>query len=341
MKLNNNEEKINILVTGGAGYIGSIFCSHLRKKYKNTFKIYVIDNLSSGKKKYLNCDEFFKIDLKNNLKLNKFFKKKRVDTVVHLAGYTNLRDKNLKKFYLNNFLATKNLVDNIIKFNIKTLIFSSTASVYGNPKKTPITENSKTQPISHYGKSKLKAENYIKKFSLGNFKSVIFRFFNASGANTLHKIGEDKNPPEHLIPIILKGFIKKKEVIIFNNFRTLDRTGVRDYIHVEDIVLALIKALNYSIYMKKKYIVLNLGSGKGVSSLSIIKKLETILKKKIDYSFSTKRIGEPDTLLSSIEKARREIGWLPKKNINQILKDALLWEKYIYNNNLKILNDKS
>jgi len=335
MKLNNNKEKISILVTGGAGYIGSIFCSHLRRKYKKTFKIYVIDNLSSGKKKYLNCDKFFKIDLKNNLKLNEFFKKNKVDTVVHLAGYTNLRDKNLKKFYLNNFLVTKNLVDNIIKFNIKTLIFSSTASVYGNPKKTPITENSKTQPISHYGKSKLKAENYIKKFSLGNFKSIIFRFFNVSGANTLHKIGEDKNPPEHLIPIILKGYIKKKEVTIFKNFKTSDGTGVRDYIHVEDIVLALIKAVNYSIYMKKKYIVLNLGSGKGVSSLSIIKKLKTILKKKIDYSFSPKRIGEPDTLLSSIKKARREIGWLPKKNINQILKDALLWEKYIYNNNSK------
>jgi UDP-glucose 4-epimerase len=335
MKLNNNKEKINILVTGGAGYIGSIFCSHLRRKYKNTFKIYVIDNLSSGKKKYLKCDKFFKIDLKNNSKLNNFFKRNRVNTVVHLAGYTNLRDKNLKKFYANNFLATKNLVDNIIKFNIETLIFSSTASVYGNPTKIPIAENFKTQPISHYGKSKLKAENYIKKFSLGNFKSIIFRFFNASGANTLHKIGEDKNPPEHLIPIILKGYIKKKEVRIFNNFKTSDGTGVRDYIHVEDIVLALIKAVNYSIYMKKKYSVLNLGSGKGVSSLSIIKKLETILKKKIDYSFSTKRIGEPDTLLSSIKKARREIGWLPKKNINQILKDALLWEKYIYNNNSK------
>jgi UDP-glucose 4-epimerase len=335
MKLNNNNEKINILVTGGAGYIGSIFCSHLRRKYKNTFKIYVIDNLSSGKKKYLNCDKFFKIDLKNIFKLNNFFKKNRVDMVVHLAGYTNLRDKNLKKFYVNNFLATKNLVDNIIKFNIKTLIFSSTASVYGNPKKTPITENSKTQPISHYGKSKLKAENYIKKFSLGNFKSIIFRFFNASGADKLHNIGEDKNPPEHLIPIILKGIIKKKEVVIFNNFRTSDGTGVRDYIHAEDIVLALIKAINYSINMKKKYIMLNLGSGKGVSSLSIIKKLEILLKKKISYSFSTKRIGEPDTLLSSIKKVKKEIGWSPKKNINKILKDAVLWEQNIYKKNLK------
>jgi UDP-glucose 4-epimerase len=335
MKLNNNNEKINILVTGGAGYVGSILCSHLKRKYKNTFKVYVIDNLSSGKKKYLKCDKFFKIDLKNNSKLNNFFKRNRVDTVVHLAGYTNLRDKNLKKFYVNNFLATKNLVDNIIKFNIETLIFSSTASVYGNPTKIPIAENSKTQPISHYGKSKLKAENYIKKFSLGNFKSIIFRFFNASGANTLHKIGEDKNPPEHLIPIILNGFIKKKEVTIFNNFKTSDGTGVRDYIHVEDIVMALIKAVNYSINMKKKYIVLNLGSGKGVSSLSIIKKLETLLKKKINYLFSTKRIGEPDILLSSIKKVRREIDWLPKKNINKILKDAVFWEKYIYNNDLK------
>lgn len=329
------KKKINILVTGGAGYIGSTLCLHLKKKYHKIFKVYVIDNLSSGKIKYLNCDKFFKIDLNNKFKLNNFFRKNRVDIVVHLAGYTNLRDKSSKKFYVNNFLATKNLVDNIVKFRIEKLIFSSTASVYGNPKNIPVVETSKTFPISYYGKSKLKAENYIKKFSLENFSSIIFRFFNVSGANVFYKIGEDKNPAEHLIPIIIRSFLKQSEFVIFKDFRTSDRTGVRDYIHVEDIVLALIKAIKHCRHMKKEFIVMNLGSGKGTSSLAIVKKIETILKKKINYSFLNKIKSEPNTLLSSIKKVKNKIDWSPKKNIGQILKDAIFWEKYINKNNKK------
>jgi UDP-glucose 4-epimerase len=170
----------------------------------------------------------------------------------------------------------------------------------------------------------------------GSIAQISLRYFNVAGADKDAEIGECHEPETHLIPLAIKSALTGSILKVYGtDFPTTDGTAVRDYIHVEDIVLALIKAVNYSIYMKKKYSVLNLGSGKGVSSLSIIKKLETILKKKIDYSFSAKRIGEPDTLLSSIKKARREIGWLPKKNINQILKDALLWEKYIYNNNSK------
>jgi UDP-glucose 4-epimerase len=331
--LNNN--KVNILVTGGAGFIGSIFCSHLKKKYNKFFNILVIDNLSSGNKKYLNCDKFYKIDLKDSYKLNNFFKKNRIDIVVHLAGYTNLRDPSEKKFYINNFLATKNLIDILIKFNIKKLIFASTAAVYGNPLKTPINETAATKPISHYGISKLKAENYIKKNSQGNYQSIIFRFFNASGASYTQKIGEDKDPAEHLIPIILRGFLNKEKVKIFNNFDTSDGTGVRDYVHVEDIVMALIKSIHHFKNMKESFTILNLGSGKGVSSLFIVKRLQILLKEKINFIFTIKRIGEPNILLSSIKKAKIEINWSPKKNINKILKESIFWEKYINNINNK------
>lgn len=326
------EEKVNILVTGGAGFIGSVFCSHLKKKYNNLFKIFVIDNLSSGNKKYLSCDKFYNIDLKNNLKLNNFFKKKKIDIVIHLAGYTNLRDLNPKKFYINNFLATKNLINILIKFKVKKLIFSSTAAVYGNPSKIPISEFAPTVPISHYGKSKLKAENYIKKKFKDNYKAIIFRFFNASGANVVQKIGEDKNPAEHLIPIILRGFIKRKQIKIFNSFNTFDGTGVRDYVHVEDIALAIMKAINNLRGMRKNYTILNLGSGKGISSLMILKKIETLLKNKMNYKFIPKRDGEPNILLSTIKKVKKKINWSPTKDINKILKDSIFWERYINNN---------
>ena len=322
-------QKVNILVTGGAGYIGSVFCSHLKKNYSNIFKVLVIDNLSSGKKKHLNCDKFYKFDLKNNSKLENFFAKNKIDTVIHLAGFTNLRERNSRKFYINNFLVTKNLISKLLKFNIKKLIFSSTASVYGNPKKTPIKETFDTNPISHYGKSKLKAENYIKKNSKNNYSCISFRFFNAAGANLFGPIGEDKDPPQHLIPIILKGFLNKNKIKIFNGFNTCDGTGVRDYIHVDDIALALAKAIRYLDYIKENYNVINLGSGEGVSSLSILKKFEVLLNKKIYYSFSRKKKGEPDVLLASISKAKKKINWSPQKKITKILKDAFYWEKYI------------
>jgi len=328
-----NKSKVNILVTGGAGFIGSIFCSHLKTKYNKFFTVFVIDNLSSGNKKYLNCDKFFNIDLKNNLKLHNFFKENKIDIVVHLAGYTNLRDPSAKKFYVNNFFATKNLIDILIKFNIKKLIFASTAAVYGNPATMPIYEHTVTKPISHYGRSKLKAENYIQKKFKDNYRSIIFRFFNASGANKIQKIGEDKNPPEHLIPIILRGFLKKKDIKIFNDFDTLDGTGIRDYVHVEDIAIALAKAVNYLKKMKGNFTILNLGSGKGVSSLFIVKKLQILLKKKIDILFAQKKIGEPNILLPSIKKAEKKINWTPINSINKILKDSIFWEKYIKNKN--------
>jgi len=319
----------NILVTGGAGYIGSVFCSAIKKKYPKNVKIFVIDNLSSGKKKYLRCDKFSQFNLCDKKKLTKFFENNKITEVVHLAGYTNLRDKNSKKFNVNNYLATKYLIENINKFKVKKLVFASTASVYGNPKKIPIIETDKALPISHYGKSKLKAERYIIKKSNLTCKSIILRFFNASGANTKSKLGEDKSPPEHLIPIILKNFILKKKIYIYNNFITDDGTGIRDYIHVEDISKAIIKSLNYLNKIKKNYDIFNLGSQAGWSSLSILKKIEKILDKKIYFKFKEKKIGEPNILLASSLRAKKILNWKAKMNISIILKDSIFWEKFI------------
>jgi UDP-glucose 4-epimerase len=327
MKLNNSKK--NILVTGGAGFVGSIFCLHLKKKYKKYFNIFVIDNLSSGKKKYINCDKFYQFNLEDNNRLNNFFENNKIDIVVHLAAYTNLRDNNLKKFNINNYLATKSIVESIIKFNVRKLIFSSTAAVYGNPNNIPIIENAILNPISYYGKSKLKAEKFIQNNSKNNYKSVIFRFFNAAGANINFKIGEDKSPPEHLIPIVIRNTLNGIKTRIYSNFRTKDGTGIRDFVHVDDICEALIKSLFYFNKMKINTEIFNLGSGNRISSLTVVNKIQYYLKKKIDFIFMNKKKGEPDQLLSSISRVKKMLNWKPKKNIDKILKDSLYWEKYI------------
>lgn len=318
----------NILITGGAGYIGSILSSTLKKR-KNV-KILVIDDLSSGKKKYLNCDVFEKFNLCNKEKLFNFFKRHKISEVIHLAGYTNLRDKNYKKFDKNNFTATKFLVENIITFKVKKLIFASTASVYGNPRKVPLNENSLLKPISFYGKSKLKAENYIIRRSKNKFKSVIFRFFNASGADLNFKSGEDKMPPEHLIPIILKSYFSKKLFSLHNKFDTPDGTGIRDYIHVSDICDAIEKSIKYLNNKKETSEIFNLGSEIGQSSLSIVRLIEKINGKKINFKFKNKNFGEPNILLASSKKAQKKLKWKTKRNIIKILRDSIAWEKNIF-----------
>jgi UDP-glucose 4-epimerase len=321
--------KNNILITGGAGYIGSVLCSLIKNKYKKKVNIFVIDNLSRGNKKYLNCDKFYNFDLCQANKLNFFFLQNKINEVVHLAAYTNLRDKNYKVFYNNNYLATKNLIENVIQYKIKKFIFASTAAVYGDPKKIPISETAPIKPISHYGKSKLRAEKLIIKNSPMNFKSIILRFFNASGANLKFKLGEDKYPPEHLIPIVLKNFFNKKKFQLYNSFKTNDGTGIRDYIHVDDICTAIIKSLIYLDKANNGCNIFNLGSGVGISSLDIIKKLENLFEKKIDYTTTAKKIGEPSLLLASSKKAKKILNWSTKKNINNILRDAVAWEKHI------------
>jgi UDP-glucose 4-epimerase len=318
--------KKTILITGGAGYIGSFLVNFFKKK----FKIFIIDDLSLGKKIQIRSSNFFKFNLCHKEKIDSFFKKNSIDIVFHLAGHSNLRlsNKQKKKFYLNNYIATKNIVNASIKYNVKKFIFSSTASVYGNRNIT-FTENSACRPISIYGKSKLNAENYIKKKSKKNFSCIIFRFFNVAGASIKERLGERKNPPEHFIPIITKSLISSNKITLFNGFKTEDGTGIRDYVHVSDIIQAFKRALNYFPKMKKKYEVFNLGSNSSISSLKILIKLFKFYNKKVPIFFKKKGYGEPDKLLSSIVKAKKILNWKPKKNINKILKDSVSWEEFI------------
>ena len=318
--------KKNILITGGAGFIGSIVTLILKKIYN----VYVIDDLSLGLKKQVRVDNFYKLSLNNKKKLNFFFKKNKIYFVIHLAAYSNLRnsEKNSVMFYKNNYQATKNLIDCCIKYKIKKFIFSSTASVYGSPKKLPITEKTKTRPISVYGKTKLKAENYIISNSKKNYNYIIFRFFNVAGGINKYELGETKNPPEHFIPIAIQRILNGKKVNIFNGFNTKDGSGVRDYIHVKDVAEAIKKALLF-LEKTQRSLILNLGSKKSISTIEILSLLKKILKRKIYVKYLPKNNSEPDILLSTYKRAENILKWKPKKNILNILRDALDWEIFL------------
>jgi UDP-glucose 4-epimerase len=319
-------DKQTILITGGAGFIGSFISLYFKRKYK----IIVIDDLSLGKKTQIRAHKFYKFNLNNDKKLNDFFKKNSIDIIFHLAAYSNLRSskKNKKIFYLNNFIATKNIVNAAIKYKVNKFIFSSTASVYGNNNKNiAFKESFRCQPISIYGKTKLDSENYIKKKSNKFFRCVIFRFFNVAGADFKKRLGETKSPPEHFIPLIIQAILKLRPIKIFNKFNTEDGTGLRDYIHVNDIVDAFDKALKYFKTMNKNLEIFNLGCSKAISTLDVAKYLSKIHKKKINITYEIKKEGEPNILFSSIKKAKKTLSWRPRNDIKKILKDSFLWEK--------------
>ena len=332
ISLMKRPNKKNILITGGAGFIGSVLTFYLKKN----FNIYVIDDLSIGRKSVVRTKNFVKLNILNKKNLNFFFQKNRIDIVIHLAGHSNLRESQKKpqKYINNNIIGTKVLIDCIIKHKIKKVIFSSTASVYGSPKKIPILETSLTKPISIYGKTKLNAEKYIINKSKKNFKYIIFRFFNIAGALTKAKLGEIKNPPAHFIPIAIRKILSNKKVIIFNKFNTKDGSGLRDYIHVKDVAKAHQKAISYLNLASSKSLVINLGSKKSISTIELVDYLSRFFKKKIEIKLKNRKHGEPDILNASFAFAKKKIKWFPREEMFSIIKDSIWWEKYIKKNKL-------
>ena len=326
----------NILVTGGCGFIGSHLSLLLKKK---KFNVTVIDNLSIGKKKLFKGSKFYNLDLSNLKELDKVFKNNNFDLVYHLAGLSNVAESNTKKaiYKRNNIKSTKNLIELIKKYNVNKFIFSSSASVYGIQKKFPIKENALLSPISYYGKTKLICEKIIKKNSSKNtYKSICLRYFNVLGCDFKNKLGEVNNPPIHLIPIFIRNILQNKEVKLRNNFKTKDRTGIRDYVHVEDIVNAHYKCLDGINKIKHPFIAINLGSRVQYSSKEILE----FIKKKFDnkgikVSFTNKKKGEPDKLLASNNLAKKILKWSPKKNIKNSILDMIKWEKYKLKKNYK------
>ena len=318
----------NILVTGGAGYIGSHIIELLVKK---KFKVFIYDNLVTGYKKLINKKAvFIEGDIKNSKLLIKTINDNNINSIIHLAGYLNISEgqKNKKKYYKNNVIGTLNLVKACKNSTVKNIIFSSSCSVYGNITGS-VSEKNTPKPKSYYAFTKYKSEEIIKKYEKKfNFKYGILRYFNVAGASPSGNIGEIEKSHDHLIKnlAIQSTKLRPKVDIFGNNYNTKDGTCIRDYIHVSDLADIHILALE-KISSSKKSIILNCGYGKGYSVKEIVEIFKKI-KKGVIVKYKKKRIGDVAQIYSDNSKLKKILKWKPKFNsIQTILKSAIKWEK--------------
>ena len=328
-------KKENILVTGGAGYIGSHIVELLIKTKSN---IIIIDNLVTGHKKLLNKKaKFIKVDIKNKTLITKIINDYEISSIIHLAGSLNVSEaeKNKKKYYKNNVEGTLNLIKACKNSFVKNIIFSSSCSVYGNVNGS-VNEKMKPNPQSYYALTKYKAEEIIKKFSKKyNYKYGILRYFNVAGASPSGKIGEIETSHGHLIKNIAIQSLKKKPVINIygNDYKTKDGTCVRDYIHVSDLATIHIVALKY-INKNSKSLILNCGYGKPYSVLDIAN-IFKIKKKNTQINFKKRRPGDIAEVYSNTKKIDKILKLKAKyDNLENILDSAYKWEKIIKKFNL-------
>lgn len=337
---------MNILITGGAGYIGSHVVKQLLES-KN-YNLTIIDNLSNGNLKTIKILEkirdftFFNIDLKEFDKIDSIIEDNNIDTILHFAASIEVSEsvQNPLKYYLNNTVNTTNLIDSAIKNGVEKFIFSSTAAVYGEPKSIPssgIDESFETNPINAYGMSKLMSEKILQDTQKKNenFKFVIFRYFNVAGSdinyydNTLSpRIGESHKTETHLIPLVLQTALKKREEfsIFGNDFKTKDGTCIRDYIHVEDLADAHIKAISYLDTNESN--IFNVGYSRGFSVKEVVNTIKTITNINFKVNTVERRDGDPAILVSNNQKIIEKMNWKPKyDSLEFICKSAFEWEK--------------
>ncbi len=323
-----NLKNSNILVTGGAGYIGSHIVELL---VKSRNKIYIYDNLTTGFRKLINKKAIFiKGDIKNKKKISNVIKKNNIDCIIHLAAYLNISEaeKKKKKYYNNNIGGTKNLVNACKNSSVKIIIFSSSCSVYGNTKGS-IRENHKLNPSSNYARTKYESEKILKRFSKKfNYRYGILRYFNVAGASNSGKIGEIERSYGHLFKNLAVQSLKSKPVINIygKNYNTKDGTCIRDYIHVSDLAEIHIEILK-KIKKNKQSVTLNCGYGKGYSVEEIVKIFKKI-KKNIKIIYCDRRKGDVAQIYSNTKKIKKYLNWKPKyNNIGKILTSAINWEK--------------
>ena len=321
-----------ILVTGGAGYIGSHTNKLLNKKGYETV---VFDNLVYGHKEFAKWGEFVLGDLNNIEQVRLLFEKYDIEAVIHFAAFAYVGEsvKKPEKYYLNNVYNTLNLLKVMREYNCKYIVFSSTCATYGVPEKIPIDENHSQNPINPYGQSKLMIEKILEDYSKAyGLKYVSLRYFNVAGADIDGEIGEWHEPETHLIPNILDVAIEKKEYVEVygTDYPTPDGTCIRDFIHVVDLAEAHILALEY-LRKNQKSDVFNLGNGNGFSVLEVIKKVEEITGKSINYKKMPRREGDPPVLVADATKARNILNWKPKYNSSDtIIETAWDWHKKLY-----------
>jgi UDP-glucose-4-epimerase GalE len=319
-----------ILVTGGAGYIGSHVCYTLKQQ---GWEPICFDNFSTGHRWAVKYGPLVEGDLLNLTDIKKAIKTYKPLAVMHLASFIQVGEsvKDPLKYYKNNIAGMINLLEAMKEENIPYMIFSSSAAVYGNPLTCPIDENHPCQPINPYGYTKLVIEQMLADCSVAyGIHSVSLRYFNAAGAAPKEGLGEAHDPETHLIPLMIQAAQKIRESkplkIFGNDYETIDGTCVRDYIHILDLAAAHLNALEY-LQQGGKTISLNLGSEQGTTNLEMIHHIEKLFTVTVPFEYAERRLGDPAKLVSCYKKAQDILSWYPKRNIEKILKDAWNWHQ--------------
>ncbi|OIP77660.1 MAG: UDP-glucose 4-epimerase GalE [Oscillatoriales cyanobacterium CG2_30_44_21] len=323
--------KQTILVTGGAGYIGSHAVKALQKA---DYRVIVLDNLVYGHQDITQTlgAELIVGDTTDRNLLDRLFREYDISAVMHFAAYAYVGESVTQpdKYYRNNVMGTLSLLEAMVAANVKKFVFSSTCASYGVPQQIPITEDHPQAPINPYGASKLMVERILQDFDVAyDLKSVIFRYFNAAGADPEGAIGEDHQPETHLIPLVLWAALGKRETITVygSDYPTEDGTCVRDYIHVTDLAEAHILGLQYLLNGNQSEI-FNLGNGNGFSVQRVIDTARQVTGKTINVLKGDRRVGDPPALVGSSAKARQILNWQPKyADLSVILQHAWTWHQ--------------
>ncbi len=319
---------MKVLVTGGAGYIGSHFVRYL---ISNGHEVIIFDNLSRGNKASVPVQVPTEVvDIQNRKEISEaLLKHPNIDAVVHFAAFAYVGEsvEHPEMYYKNNVIGSLNLISAVNEAGIKKFVFSSTCSLYGNPLKVPISESESVKPINPYAQTKRMIENILADFDNAyNLKYVALRYFNAAGADDMGNIGESHDPEPHLIPLVLKTALGKRDMIyIFgNDYDTPDGTCVRDYIHVNDLADAHLKAIDY-LNRESTSNIFNLGTGSGYSVKQIIDEAVNVTGKQIETKIVNRRAGDPAVLVADNKKAKEILGWVPKYDLRKVIETAWNW----------------
>ncbi|WP_168119750.1 UDP-glucose 4-epimerase GalE [Paenibacillus sp. HB172176] len=328
-----------VLVTGGAGYIGSHAVAALKEQGED---IVVVDNLQQGHKEALLGGKLYVGDLRDPDFLDTVFQENAIDSIIHFAANSLVGESmtNPGKYYHNNVYGTLCLLEKMNEYGVKRIVFSSTAATYGEPENVPIDEYDRTLPTNAYGETKLAMEKMMKWFDTAHaIKFISLRYFNAAGAHQSGLIGEDHQPETHLIPIVLEAALgKRPHISVFgDDYDTEDGTCVRDYIHVSDLAEAHVLAV-HRLREGAESAVYNLGNGQGFSVKQVIEIARAVTGREIPAAIEPRRAGDPAVLVASSDRARAELGWKPRfSKLEDMIESAWSWHSAHPNG----YNDKS
>jgi UDP-glucose 4-epimerase len=317
-----------VLVTGGAGYIGSV-TAHLLKR--RGYGVVIVDDLSRGHEHNVRGLPFYKLGLAETGPLADLMSREAVDAVIHFAAHSMVGESTKKPelYFLNNDGGTASLLSAMIQANVKRLVFSSSAAVYGNPKIVPIPEDLPFDPVNPYGESKVLVEKMLRWMdSCAGLRSIALRYFNACGADPESGLGEEHHPETHLIPLLIQAVVSGKPMTIFgNDYQTPDGTCIRDYVHVADLAEAHLAAIE-KLLAGGGSDVFNVGTGAGQSVLEVMRGVEQATGRKVPHQIGPRREGDPAVLVANSDKLKRTLGWKPKfTEIEDIVATAWQFEQ--------------